>query len=154
MKATRILLTVAFASSLAAYAGQSVTVTPLFVNSAWSNGWVRASGVWKREGGTVLDGSAIDLNCYRDRKICVEASASISNGTLAAKTVLYDIGAWTSSEIRTELSAEPCGHFVIIIRRTPPSVSAEFTNDRPRSRVCSTPGVVERMSLNVPATGI
>lgn len=87
--------------------------------------------------------NAIDINCYRDLKICVEATASLAKGTLSANTVIYDIDSWTSARIHTKPSAEPCG-------RRPAEVLGEFKNGMQSSAICTTPGVVERMYLELP----
>ena len=98
-------------------------VTPLFVRSQW-NTWFRASGIWKAREAIPPSSSldAVDINCYKNLKICVEATAQLTSDSLAARTELYDIEMWDEKQIRTARAAEPCGYFFITIDRDPPKV--------------------------------
>jgi hypothetical protein len=151
LKPTITRLIFSLAISTGAFAGDKPNVDPLFVASGWDKGWVRASGVWVRQGGEEVGaGRAIDLNCYRSLRICIEATASLNRGTLASNTVLYDIESWSRGQVRTKPAPEVCGSFVIVISRRPPRVSAEFTNNSRSDSICTTPGLIEHMQMNVP----
>jgi hypothetical protein len=130
-------------------------VVRLFVRSQWDSGLFRASGTWKEQGQTVSqgEGHAVDFNCYRNLKVCIEATAMLSGGTLGARTELYDIEIWDASQIRTARSPEPCGYFMVTIDRNPPKLYANKVNDQTRDIVCTTPGIVETIELDAVAPG-
>lgn len=132
--------------------------TRLFVSSGWANGWVRASGRWRSDTspeivnppGTQIQ---VDLNCYRSKHLCIEAVATLRGTWLLVSTAVYDIKSWGANRIITVPNTEPCGAFTLIIDRDPARVRGRFVNSAPRSKLCSTPGVVEETELDCVSPG-
>jgi hypothetical protein len=90
----------------------------VYVNN-WDNGYVDAKGTWTIDGGasaTPLNVS--DIRCFRDRKLCYVADATIANisGTLDADVTLLDIKRWDASTIEYTRDA-PCVTYSYVIDR-------------------------------------
>lgn len=98
----------------------------------WDQGFFWAKGSWTKQSGEEInttDTVATDITCHREMRVCIEATASLSEQLgLNASVTLYDVKTWNGEAIVLEPVAETCGTFSMRIDRQPAVVSGVFEN--------------------------
>lgn len=94
----------------------------------WQNGYVSAKGTWTFSGEKLgQPEQTTDIQCYRDRRLCIEATAIVSgrgsNRNLSVDTDEYEIERWDEHEIVTKPKQFGCVRYVRRFNRSQKSVT-------------------------------
>lgn len=118
--------------------------------SEWDKGNVSAAGTWTSEGRPEWNPSQVtSLFCWRDWKLCVEATAEYSDGvrSIGVSQRSFSIAHWDEVEIVTERERDSCPVSAIRIDRATQAVTGIRLPDK-MSEQCdrSSTGIILRLT--------
>lgn len=101
--------------------------------------YVAAEGTWLSDVAVYNPVQTSKIECWKDRMICVEALAYISERYLAVDTYYYDIDTWNDKEIKTKIdeSAE-CTAYIMRLDRIQKQVTKTRTKMETNNSACNT----------------
>jgi hypothetical protein len=102
----------------------------LFDADSWNNGYFWARGSWIEEHESKPSPTTTEIQCYRERSLCIEATAYQSieifglGAGFSVNVFPHEIERWDKYEIVTKAEDTPCGRDRMNINRQEKSVTA------------------------------